>query len=164
MRWAPDPDRPAAEGGGHLRDAGFTLVELMVALSVTALVGTFALSAQLANSRATRTEANRQVAAQVLARELDKARGLGGTVAATDLAGTDTQQVNALELQVTRTVDTCFQIVGAGGTTSCTTAAAQPAGSAEMEHVTITVAWQEGAQTFSQSGDILINADPVFPS
>jgi Tfp pilus assembly protein PilV len=134
----------------------------MVSLLIISLVGTFAVALQMATSRATRTESNRQVADQLLGRELDKARGLGGS-AATSLDPDNAVQVNGLNLDVSRTVATCWQVLSADGRTpTCT--AVQTTGSAAMAHVVVTVSWLEGDKTYAQSGDLTVNADPVFSS
>jgi prepilin-type N-terminal cleavage/methylation domain-containing protein len=151
------PDRAALAA-----DSGFTLVELMVSLFVVALVGTFAAALQMATSHATRVEANRQVAGQLLARELDTVRGLGGS-GASSLDPDSTVQVNGLNLEVTRSVTTCWQVLSVDGKTP-TCAVVQTTGSAEMEHVVITVSWLDGDKTYAQSGNVTVNADPVFSS
>jgi prepilin-type N-terminal cleavage/methylation domain-containing protein len=153
---------PVDDVGRRSGDAGFTLVELMVSLFIVSLVGMFATTMQISSSRATRTESNRQVAAQLVTRELDAVRGLGGSQAQ-DLDPDSTTQINGLNLEVTRTVDTCWQVISADGKTP-TCAATQAAGSAEMDHVVVTVSWVESGKTYTQSGDVTVNADPVFSS
>lgn len=154
--------RPGAAAGGWSDDSGFTLIELMVSLFVVALVGTFAMSLQMATSSVARTEANRQIAAQLLARELDKVRGLGGLGAAAIEPDT-TEQINGVDFAVARTVDTCWQLLSADGKTpTCLVGALL--GSAEMAHVVITISWLERDKTYTQSGDVTINADPAFPA
>ena len=158
----PEDGCAPAVAGRRPDDSGFTLIELMVSLSIIALVGTFALSAQVAATRATREQSNRQVAAQLLARELDSVRGLGGSTAL-ELEPTDNQQVNGLSLDITRTIDTCWQVLSANGTTP-TCGATELPDSAEMARVVVTVSWLEGNRTQTQSGAVTINADPVFPA
>lgn len=148
--------QPAA--AGWRRDEGFTLAELMVSLMVVALVGTFAASAHLASLRATRVESDRQVAAQLLTRELDRVRGMGGSAA----AESRTEQISGLAFGVDRTVVTCWQVLSTDGRTP-TCAATEAAGSAEMVHVVVAVSWRDGERTYTQRGDVTVNADPVFP-
>ena len=149
---------PAVPGG----DDGFTMIELMVSLFIVALVGTFAAALQMASSRAVRTQADRQIAAQLVTRELEKARGMGGDAAA-GLDPSESQQINGLTFQLTRTVDPCWQTLSADGKTlTCT--GTQVSGSQEMAHVVIVVSWAEGDKTATQSGDVTLNPDPVFPT
>jgi hypothetical protein len=134
----------------------------MVSLVIISLLGTFAAALQMATSSAIRTESNRQVADQLLGRELDKARGLGGS-AATSLDPDSTVQVNGLNLEVSRAVATCWQVLSADGKTpTCT--AVQTVGGAEMARVVVTVSWLEGDKTYAESGALTVNADPVFSS
>ncbi|MFC3383680.1 type IV pilus modification PilV family protein [Couchioplanes azureus] len=155
-------DHGANAAGGRPDDAGFALLELMMAMFVVGLVGTFTASLQLISLATTRAEANRQVAAQLVSGELDRLRGLGGKEAAKE-PPVSNPVINGLEFEMTTSVTPCWQVLTPGDTTPECVDHSQP-GSAEMARVLVTVTWPEGGGMRSQRGDAMINAEKAIPS
>ena len=134
------------------RDAGFTLIEVVVAIVLLLLVslpaGRFFMQAQAQ----TQLEQQRQTASVLADRALETARGLGlGDLAALE-AGTGTPDpsldadpvpVNGTKYAVSTSVETCFLDAAPGST--CIPGAAGSGG--KFYRVTVSASWQNGRVT-----------------
>jgi Tfp pilus assembly protein PilV len=154
------PRRPGPGRAALRPDAGFTLIEVLVALGLIMVVGAAAAIFHTTVLDVTRRQANRQVAAQLTTRAVDAARASGGPALLASPPTPVTMQVNGVAFTQRWTVTVCRQAVIGG---PCTTAAAAP-GTAEMVEVAVSVQWTEKQQVQSQRAVVLLSAAPVEPT
>jgi prepilin-type N-terminal cleavage/methylation domain-containing protein len=114
---APRRDDPRGQGS----DDGFTLIEMLMALGLIAIVSAYALAFHVSTLSTGRTQANRQVAAQLVSQALDRAQRDGGAAVLANPPDVRTTAVNRVTFTERWTVAICRQS-HAGG--SCTTGAA----------------------------------------
>jgi prepilin-type N-terminal cleavage/methylation domain-containing protein len=137
-------------------DAGFTLIEMLVALSLIGTVASFAVGFHVSSLSAIRSQAHRQVAAQLVSDALDAARADGPAAAMNPRAPL---RVSVDGVSYTQTWDP---------PTVCTSSVCGsiPSG-AELVKVQVTVAWTEETKSLSERGSALVSTaavDPTFPS
>lgn len=159
------------------REEGFTLIEVMVAISVVAIVLAATTSWLVTATRTTNHQRMTQAAARVVTQHSDALHDLG-PAQLFDQAGTATISDGSAEFVVTTVVDDCFAVVPNAddpsvnfddGISACLTGAgAAPEHSVHYFMVSITAKWDDPTceSTCSYSETIVMNGDvdPVFPS
>jgi prepilin-type N-terminal cleavage/methylation domain-containing protein len=157
--WAADDRGGAAD---QPPDVGFTLIEVLLALSLVSLVAAFALTFHFSSATAVRTQANRQVAAQLASEALDEARAAGGAALLAAPPAPAAVTINKVSFQRRWSVSACREATPGAG---CT--AAQPGpGVVDLARVVVTVQWNEADKTRVESAVAMVStaADPVFGS
>ncbi|GGK39686.1 hypothetical protein GCM10010124_35410 [Pilimelia terevasa] len=152
---APRPPRPRGSP-----EAGFSLVELVVALGVISLVAASTLSLFVSSHGVTDSQANRQIATQLLTQMVDQARQTGGTELARHEPAAAPTTVGSVVYTREWDVSACAQATVGG---SCTAAAGGP-GVAVLTRVVATVRWTDRGRPQSVQTAALVNAMPVDPT
>ena len=154
----------AVRYAGH-PDSGFSLIEVLVALGLVVLAGTFAVQVLVMSLSTVREHANREVATQMAAELTNRARAYGGTTLLADHqslpAADKTRTVSDIPFERDWSVQPCRQPHPGG---PCTTAPPGP-GVAELVLVTVTVQWpgRGTAQPVTATALVdLASSEPVF--
>jgi type II secretory pathway pseudopilin PulG len=140
-------------------DSGATLVEMLVALGLVALVASFSLTFQISSMSTMRTQADRQVAAQLASRALDTVRTTSATALLSSPPAPRVETVNQLEFTQRWSITPCRQRVPASG---CTEPGPAP-GTAEMVRVVVTVQWGDSGRTLTEQAAALVGSASVEP-
>jgi prepilin-type N-terminal cleavage/methylation domain-containing protein len=146
-------------------DGGFTLAEVLIALTLIGVVGSFAVGFQVNSMSIAREQADRQAAAQLLAQGVDEARKTGGAALLAEpalAAPTPTRlYVGRTEFRRAWTAAACVRDAGV----SCSPAALAAArpGVPRLARVQVTVTWQDADDLRSEQAVALLNAETAEP-
>jgi prepilin-type N-terminal cleavage/methylation domain-containing protein len=147
-------------------DAGATLIEVMVALALIAVVSTFALQSHVMAMVTVQRHANREVAVQMAADLTDKARTYPGAELLASHQRLEsaeaTKEVGGVEFSREWSVDLCRQAQPGG---VCSSALAAGPGIPELVRVTVTVRWVDRGSPAPVTVTALVDldaTDPVF--
>jgi prepilin-type N-terminal cleavage/methylation domain-containing protein len=154
--------RRAARASRDGRDAGFSLVEVLVALGLTAMVAASAAAFHVSSLTTARRQANHHVAVQLASWAIDEARQSGGAAVLAAPPQSATVQRNGIAFTVESTVAACGESVTPGG---CTPVA--PGDTAQLARLSVTVQWTDAAVRQREYAAVLLSVatiEPVFPS
>jgi type II secretory pathway pseudopilin PulG len=140
-------------------ESGATLVEMLVALGLVALVASFSLTFQISSMSAMRTQADRQVAVQLASQALDTARTTGAAALLSSPPATRVETVNKLDFTQLWSITPCRQRVPAS---ECTEPGRAP-GTAEMVRVVVTVQWGDSGRILTERAAALVGSASVEP-
>ena len=136
------------------------MIEMLIALGVVALVSAYAVAFHVSTLSTVRSQANRQVAVQLVAQAMDRAHRDGGAAVLATPPPVRTTAVNAVTFTQRWTVTACRQNPAGGDCTATPPAA----GMADLVHVVVAVQWREADRTMTERSAVLLSGGTVQPA
>jgi prepilin-type N-terminal cleavage/methylation domain-containing protein len=161
--WQASFYRPAHTGRDRTDDAGFSLVEVLVALGLVTVVGASAAVFHMSSLTTARRQAHQQVAVQLVSSAVDQARKAGGAAVLASPPQPTTVQRNGIAFTVESTVAACQASVIPG---DCILVAPSSS-TAQLARLLVMVRWTDAAVQQREHAAVLLSVattEPIFPS
>jgi type II secretory pathway component PulJ len=141
-------------------DGGSTLIEMLLAMGLVALVSAFAGTFHVVSLSTVRTQANRQAAAQLVTQGMDRAHRDGAATVTAAPPAARTTTVNGIVFTERWTVSVCRQVTAGA---ACT-AAIPAAGVSDLVRIEVAVEWRESNALMTERSAVLLAAGGPAPT